>query len=241
MVLDDCTPYPATEEETRQSMELSVRWAQRCWQAFGGEGKQMLFGIVQGGMYADLRQASVEKTLDAGGFDGLALGGFSVGEPKDLMWTLVRRMAPQLPEDKPRYLMGVGTPLDLVEGVASGVDMFDCVMPTRNARNGCLFTSRGKVIIKNACYLRDESPLDPECSCLVCRRYSKAYLRHLFMSKEILSAVLNSFHNIHFYLDIMRKIRQCIRLNTLVEFRESLCRIYGEEHPNMTAWEQPKA
>ncbi len=230
MVLDDCTPYPSTWEKTRQSLELSARWARRCREALPpDQGGPSLFGIVQGGMYPDLRQASLERTLEAGDFEGYALGGFSVGEPKDLMRDLVSRMAPQLPEDKPRYLMGVGTPLDLVEGVCCGIDMFDCVMPTRNARNGCLFTSRGKVIIKNSRYLRDDSPLDPECGCRVCRRYSKAYLRHLFMSREILSAVLNTYHNIHFYLDIMRKIRQCIRLNHLADFLKSLRGVYGED------------
>ncbi len=241
MVLDDCTPYPASAAETRQSLELSARWARRCRDFFsGGERGQQLFGIVQGGMYPDLRLASMEKTVETG-FDGYALGGFSVGEPKDIMFPLVAEMAPRLPREKPRYLMGVGTPLDLVEGVCCGIDMFDCVMPTRNARNGCLFTSQGKVIIKNARYLRDESPLDPDCSCLVCRRYSKAYLRHLFLSREILSSTLNTIHNIHFYLDIMRKIRHFIRLNNLAGFRDSLRGIYGDHSGKATAEEGVEA
>lgn len=225
MVLDDCTPYPSTYEMTRASLELTARWAARCRQASRAEA-QMEFGIVQGGMFPDLRQASADKTVQIG-FDGYALGGFSVGEPKDLMWELVAHVTPSLPEDKPRYLMGVGTPLDLIDGVLLGIDMFDCVLPTRNARNGCLFTSIGRIIIKNARHQREDLPLDPNCGCKVCRNYSRAYLRHLFMNGEMLSAVLNTYHNLYFYLDIMGKIRDCFQLKSLTSLRNSVAKAYN--------------
>jgi queuine tRNA-ribosyltransferase len=225
MVLDDCTPYPSTPEMTRASLRLTARWAARCREAFH-PGTQWQFGIVQGGMYPELRAESLERTV-AIGFDGYALGGFSVGEPKELMWQRVSELAPRMPQDQPRYLMGVGTPLDLVNGVMMGMDMFDCVLPTRNARNGCLFTSQGRIIIKNARYLRDEGPLDPACGCKVCCTYSRAYLRHLFMSGEMLSATLNTYHNLYYYLDIMAKIRQLIQLKNLAGFRERLLQVYG--------------
>jgi queuine tRNA-ribosyltransferase len=214
MVFDDCTPYPCGRADAEASMELSMRWARKCrdrWQ-MGDNGSRALFGIVQGGIYPDLRRRSVEALMRIG-FSGMALGGLSVGEPKDVMYEVVESTTPLLPWDQPRYLMGVGTPEDLVRSVSMGVDMFDCVLPTRNARNGCLFTSRGRVLIKNAIYAEDESPLDPECSCETCRRFSRAYLRHLYLSGEHLSAFYNTLHNLTFYLDMMRKIREAIQLD----------------------------
>jgi queuine tRNA-ribosyltransferase len=214
MVLDDCTPYPAGYVDAEASMELSSRWAKRCrdqWRR-SADGSKALFGIVQGSVFPDLRKRSAEA-LGELGFSGMAVGGLSVGEPKDLMYEIVECTVPLLPWDRPRYLMGVGTPADLVRAIAAGVDMFDCVLPTRNARNGCLFTSQGRILIKNAAYAEDPGPLDPNCSCPTCRRYSRAYLRHLFLSGEHLSAVYNTLHNLTFYLDMMRKIRQAIALD----------------------------
>lgn len=219
MAFDECTPYPSAHEECRASMEMTLRWAERSRAAFDDSMPQWLFGIVQGGIYDDLRHECAEK-LVAMDFPGYAIGGLSVGEPKDQLYRVTASTTPLLPGDRPCYLMGVGTPADLFHCVERGIDMFDCVMPTRNARNGCLFTSRGRVIIKNACHADDESPLDPECGCLVCRRYSRAYLRHLFQSSEILSAILNTHHNLYFYLDIMRKIRQAIALDQFGQFRD---------------------
>ncbi len=213
MVFDDCTPYPAGRTDAEESMELSMRWAARCavqWNRFDNGGRA-LFGIVQGSVYPDLRRRSVEA-LDGLGFAGLALGGLSVGEPKGLMYDIVGATAPLMPGDRPRYLMGVGTPEDLLRCVAMGIDMFDCVLPTRNARNGYLFTSQGRVLIKNAVHAEDQGPLDPECGCSTCRKYSRAYLRHLFLTGEHLYAVYATRHNLTFYLDMMHKIRQAIDL-----------------------------
>jgi len=214
MVLDDCTAYPTGFVDAEASMELSTRWALRCREQWRkqDDGSNALFGIVQGGVYPELRRRSAEA-LNTMGFSGMALGGLSVGEPKDLMYEIVEATAPLFPWDKPRYLMGVGTPEDLVRAVAMGVDMFDCVLPTRNARNGCLFTSEGRILIKNAAYAEDQGPLDPNCSCPTCRRYSRAYLRHLFLSGEHLSAVYNTLHNLTFYLDMMQKMRHAIALD----------------------------
>ena len=223
MVLDDCTAYPCSFADAEASMELSMRWAKRCrdhWDREGG-GSTALFGIVQGGFYPELRRRSVEAIAKMG-FPGVAVGGLSVGEPKELMFETLEYTLRQLPWDKPRYLMGVGSPRDLILGVAMGVDMFDCVLPTRNARNGCLFTSRGRVLIKNEVHAEDDGPLDPECTCGTCRRYSRAYLRHLFMSGEHLSAVLNTLHNLTFYLDMMRKIRDAISLGNFGKWPEQL-------------------
>ncbi|MDR1726918.1 MAG: tRNA guanosine(34) transglycosylase Tgt [Acidobacteriota bacterium] len=217
MVFDECTPWPASRADAESSMERSMRWAKRCADRWGrakaeeGDDGRMLFGIVQGGVHPDLRRRSVEALLPLG-FDGVAIGGLSVGEPKELMYETVEATAPQLPGDRPRYLMGVGTPEDIVRAVAAGVDMFDCVLPTRNARNGHLFTGAGRVSIKNAAHAGDGGPLDADCPCPVCRRYSRAYLRHLFMSGEHLYAVYATVHNLTFYLDLMRKIRQAIEL-----------------------------
>ncbi len=214
MVFDDCTPYPAGHADAEASMELSMRWAKRCRDRWDKEetGARGLFGIVQGSVYPDLRKRSAEALLKIG-FSGIAIGGLSVGEPKGLMYEVVESTVPSLPWDQPRYLMGVGTPEDLIQNIALGIDMFDCVLPTRNARNGCLFTSRGRILIKNAIYAEDQSPPDPDCSCMTCRRYSRAYLRHLFLSGEHLSAVYNTLHNLTFYLDMMRKIRDAIDLD----------------------------
>ncbi len=217
MCLDTCIPYPATREETIASTDLTSRWARRCREAQSDTG-QLLFGIVQGGMFPDLRKAHAEALIDIG-FDGYAIGGLSVGEDKTMMQEMTDATIPSLPEDYSRYLMGVGTPEDLVEGVYRGVDMFDCVMPTRNARNGTMFTSTGKVVIKNARYREDKEPLDPNCTCYTCRNYSRAYLRHLFQCREILSYHLNTIHNLHYYLTLMKEMREAIENNRFSAFR----------------------
>ena len=218
MALDECPAYGLTHEQTEKSMELTHRWAKRSLDA--RTGLSAVFGIVQGGVYPDLRKRSVEEiaSLD---FDGIAIGGLSVGEPKHEMMATLEATAPMLPTDRPRYVMGVGTPEDLINGVANGIDMFDCVMPTRNARNGTLFTSFGKVSIKNARFLADDRPLDPECSCLTCRTTSRAYLRHLYVNDEIAASVYNTIHNVSFYLDLMRSIRQSIASNSFGAYRET--------------------
>lgn len=208
MPLDECTPYPAERDYVVESMNLTHRWARRCKEA-RKDPAQALFGIVQGGMYKDLRKESAGAIVDIG-FDGYAIGGLSVGEEKEVMYEMVEATAPFLPEDRPRYLMGVGTPEDLVHCVDQGIDMFDCVMPTRNARNGTLFTSRGKLGIKNARFEKDPAPLDEDCGCYTCMNYSRAYLRHLFMAGEILASRLNTVHNVHYYLDLMARMRGAI-------------------------------
>ena len=238
MTLDECVEYPASRETLHRAVSLTTRWAERAKRAFasgsgfgiGDSGSEpptanpefrtpnpALFGIVQGGTDKDLRRQSAEALLDLD-FEGYALGGLSVGEPKSEMYDVAEFTAELLPRERPRYLMGVGTPEDLVECVARGIDLFDCVLPTRNARNACAFTSEGKVILKNARYARDERPLDPACTCAVCRRYSRHYLRHLFVSGEMLGAILATHHNLHFYLDTMRKIRQSLLLGEFAEF-----------------------
>lgn len=216
MVLDECTPYPANETQAQTSLELSLRWAKRSKDAHG-DSPHALFGIVQGGMFPHLRRLSLDGLLKIG-FDGYAIGGLSVGEPKELMLQVLDHLTPHMPTDKPRYLMGVGTPEDLIQAVCRGVDMFDCVMPTRNARNGHLFTSQGIVRIRNSPYRHDLGPLDPECDCDTCLHYSRAYLHHLFRTREILSARLNSIHNIHFYQKLMRGLRLAIENGTLSAF-----------------------
>ena len=219
MVFDECTPYPATEEEARQSMELSMRWAARCKAAHdGGEGA--LFGIVQGGMHPALRLESLGALTDIG-FDGYAIGGLSVGEPKEDRARVLEALLPEMPTDRPRYLMGVGTPRDLVESVALGIDMFDCVMPTRNARNGHLFTTQGVIRIRNAAHREDAAPLDPACDCYTCRHYSRAYLYHLERCNEILGSRLNTIHNLHYYLGLMRRMREAILESRFADFYRS--------------------
>ena len=219
MCLDECTPYPATRETAERSMQITLEWAKRCREA-GRGAEQALFGIVQGGMYPDLRAESAEALIKIG-FDGYALGGLSVGEDKETMFGVVAHAAPLLPEDRPRYLMGVGLVEDILEAVQQGVDMFDCVLPTRNARNGALFTRAGKIVIKNAKYADDPLPLDPGCSCYTCRHYTRAYLRHLYLAEEILALRLNTIHNLHYYLQFMRDLRQALREGRLEAFREA--------------------
>ena len=216
MIFDECTPWPASEEQARASMELSLRWAARCKQAHG-DNPAALFGIIQGGMYPELRSESLAGLMDIG-FDGYAIGGLSVGEPKEEMLGVLDHLQPRLPADRPRYLMGVGTPEDLVESVRRGIDMFDCVMPTRNARNGYLFTSRGMLRIRNARHARDTGPLDENCDCYTCRNYSRAYLRHLDKTGEILGARLNTIHNLYYYQALMRDLRAAIAENRLQDF-----------------------
>ena len=217
MIFDECTPYPASHDEAASSMRLSLRWAQRSRDEHQRlENSNALFGIVQGGMYEDLRSESLE-VLGEIGFDGFAIGGLSVGEPKEEMARVLAHTAPRLPVHKPRYLMGVGTPEDLVHGVENGIDMFDCVMPTRNARNGHLFTRYGDVRIKNAQYRDDLSPLDASCTCYTCRNFTRAYLHHLHRVGEILGAQLNTIHNLHYYQCLMRELRAAIVSGTLTE------------------------
>lgn len=208
MIFDECTPYPATWDEAKSSMELSMRWAKRSKDAHG-DNPSALFGIVQGGMYEDLRRTSLAGLMDIE-FDGYAIGGLSVGEPKEEMHAVLDYLTPHMPTDKPRYLMGVGTPQDLVEAVSRGIDMFDCVMPTRNARNGHLFTSEGVIKIRNAKHKTDTGPLDPNCDCYTCQNFSRAYLHHLDKCKEMLGAQLNTIHNLHYYQTLMSNIRDAI-------------------------------
>ncbi len=216
MIFDECTPYPATEKQAADSMRLSLRWAKRSKIAHA-DNSNALFGIVQGGMYEHLRQESIEGLIDIG-FDGYAIGGLSVGEPKEEMMATLDAIHQKMPEDKPRYLMGVGTPEDLVEAVCRGIDMFDCVMPTRNARNGHLFTTFGVVKIRNAQYEFDTCPIDENCLCYTCQNYSRAYLRHLDKCQEMLGSRLNTIHNLHYYLNLMQGLREAIAQNQLNDF-----------------------
>lgn len=256
MVLDECTPYPAEYDYAVRSLELTTRWARQCKEYHEKVGsrhyavcskdkqinyegaycivptaypvEQALFGIIQGGMYKDLRKRSLEELMEIG-FDGYAAGGLSVGEPKEEMYEIIEFIAPLMPEDRPRYLMGVGDLLDVMVAVENGFDMFDCVMPTRNARNGTLFTSRGRISIKRTEFKADPNPLDPECGCYTCRNYSRAYLRHLFLSKEILSMRLNTIHNLYFYLDFFRKMRNAINNRTFRRFKKQWESILSNE------------
>jgi queuine tRNA-ribosyltransferase len=216
MIFDECTPYPATEEQASESMLRSLRWAERSKQAHSGNPSS-LFAIVQGGMYESLRIHSARALLEMG-FDGYAIGGLSVGEPHDERDRVLDFTVPELPDDRPRYLMGVGRPEDIIAGVVRGIDMFDCVMPTRNARNGYLFTSRGVLKIRNARYEKDTTPLDPECDCSTCRNYSRAYLKHLDRCNEILGSRLMSMHNLRFYQNLMQGLRDAIEADTLDAF-----------------------
>ena len=224
MVLDECIEYPASHDRARQAAARTLDWARRSRKYFAEHGdaaQQMLFGIVQGGGYADLRRQCAEQLVELD-FPGYSIGGLAVGEPPPLTCEMTAEVTARLPADRPRYLMGVGKPEELVGYVRLGIDMMDCVLPTRNARNGCLFTRQGRLLIKNACYAEDPRPVDEACECLVCRRYSRAYLRHLFMANEILGAVLNTHHNLHFYLDIMGKIRDAIMFGHLAGFSAEL-------------------
>ncbi|WP_455221937.1 tRNA guanosine(34) transglycosylase Tgt [Kaarinaea lacus] len=229
MIFDECTPYPADEDQTRASMELSLRWAKRSKEAHG-DNPAALFGIVQGGMFTRLRDQSLQGLL-AIGFDGYAIGGLSVGEPKEDMIRILDHTMPKLPDDKPRYLMGVGRPEDIVESVRRGVDMFDCVLPTRNARNGHLFTRYGEVKIRNAQYRDDTRPLDAQCNCYTCQHYSRAYLRHLDKTGEILGARLNTIHNLYYYQELMRGLRNAIENQRLDRFVEEFYQLRHSEQP----------
>jgi queuine tRNA-ribosyltransferase len=221
MCLDECLAYPADYESTRESLGLTTRWAKRCYDYWKNETQSTnhLFGIVQGGMYEDLRVESAQALAEID-FPGYSIGGLSVGEPKDLMLDMAEKTIPHLPYNKPKYIMGVGTPEDLVELVNLGADMFDCVMPSRNARNGKLFTSFGSINIPNACHTFDKGPIDPECDCYTCRNYSRAYLRHLYKSRELLVYRLNTIHNLHYYLKLMHDIREAIKKDEFDEFRK---------------------
>lgn len=234
MCFDECVKHPATKEETMRAMERTTRWARRC-RDYKLKEHQGLFGILQGGMYADLRRAHWEQMKDID-FEGWAIGGLSVGEPQAMMLEMLDVQVPLLPENKVRYLMGVGTPEDLVEAVARGVDIFDCVMPTRNARNGTLFTSVGKFNIKHSRFLKDRAPPDPECACYTCTHHSRAYLRHLYQSGEILGLRLNTIHNLHFYINLMRQVREAIQESRFEEFRAAF---YKKFRPNETPEEKP--
>ena len=229
MIFDECTPYPATEEQARFSMELSLRWAQRSKEAHA-DNPSALFGIVQGGMYEHLRDESLEGLVNIG-FDGYAIGGLSVGEPKEEMLKVLNHLTDKMPEDKPRYLMGVGKPEDLVEAVRRGIDMFDCVMPTRNARNAHLFTSKGVVKLRNSAHKHDTSPLDDQCDCYTCKNFSRSYLHHLDKCKEMLGAQLNTIHNLRYYQNLMRGLREAIEQGKLSAFVDSFYAQRGEETP----------
>ena len=231
MIFDECTPYPATHEEAKQSMELSLRWAARSKAAHTGN-PSALFGIVQGGVYEDLRDVSLKALVEIG-FDGYAVGGLAVGEPKEDMHRILEHVCPQLPQDKPRYLMGVGKPEDLVEGVRRGVDMFDCVMPTRNARNGHLFTTNGVIKIRNAKHRDDISTLDAECDCYTCKNYTRSYLYHLDRCNEILGARLNTIHNLRYYQRLMQGLRDAIDAGTLDDFVADFYQRQGKPVPTL--------
>ncbi|MCT7357653.1 tRNA guanosine(34) transglycosylase Tgt [Thalassolituus pacificus] len=229
MIFDECTPYPATEKQAADSMRMSLRWAKRSKDAHG-DNPSALFGIIQGGMYEELRDESLAGLQDIG-FDGYAIGGLSVGEPKPDMMRVLRHVAPKMPQDKPRYLMGVGKPEDLVEGVRRGVDMFDCVMPTRNARNSHLFTSKGVLKIRNAANRSYNGPVDDECDCYTCKNFSRAYLHHLDKCKEILGATLNSIHNLHYYQTLMAGLRRSLEEGTFAGFVDEFYAKRGMKTP----------
>jgi len=219
MCLDECTPYPATFSQTEESLNLTAKWADLCRQAKTSVD-QALFGIIQGGTYMDLRKQAVEQSVPLG-FDGYALGGVSVGEPKEIMYEITDSITALLPVNKPRYLMGVGTPEDIVFGVSRGIDMFDCVIPTRCARHGLLFTNSEKIVIKNSRWREDSNPLDETCDCYTCKNYSRAYLRHLYVAGEILAMVLNTIHNVRYYMRLMEKIRAALKEDRFLEFKNN--------------------
>ena len=225
MAFDICSPYPCDYEDVKKDLERTIKWAKRCKKAHQRKD-QALFGIIQGGMYEDLRLRSVEEMLTMD-FPGYGIGGLSVGEPKELMYEVLETLNPVMPKDKPRYLMGVGSPDCLVEGVMRGVDMFDCVLPTRIARNGTAMTSQGRLVVRNAAYQRDFTPLDPECDCYTCKNFTRAYIRHLVKAGEILSSILITIHNIRFLVNLMKNIRQAILDDRLPEFRDNFFNGYG--------------
>ncbi|MFD1426509.1 tRNA guanosine(34) transglycosylase Tgt [Kroppenstedtia sanguinis] len=231
MAFDECPPYPADREYVKNSMDRTHRWLQRCATAHRRKEEQALFGIIQGGMYQDLRQESARQITSVD-LPGYAIGGLSVGEPKEMMYEALEWTTPLMPKEKPRYLMGVGSPDALVEGAVRGVDMFDCVLPTRIARNGTTMTSQGRVVVRNAKYARDFSPLDPECDCYTCRNYSRAYLRHLIKAEETFGLRLTTYHNLHFLLKLMEKMRQAIREDRLLDFKDRFFeKYYGSTQP----------
>ena len=226
MAFDECPPYPAEYEYVKQSMERTTRWAMRCKEAHARPEDQALFAIVQGGVFPDLRKESAAQ-LTSIDFPGYAIGGLSVGEPKHLMYEMLECTVPLLPADKPRYLMGVGSPDALLEGAIRGIDMFDCVLPTRIARNGTVMTSKGRLVVRNAKYARDFGPLDPDCECYTCKHYTRAYIRHLIKADETFGIRLTTYHNLHFLLDLMRKVRQAIAEDRLLDFRDEFFAQYG--------------
>ena len=226
MVFDECPHYPAEKSYIEKSMLMTLEWAKRCRKSHK-KRSQSLFGIVQGGMFSDLRQKSLEATV-ALNFDGYAIGGVSVGEPKELMHSITEEFVPQLPTEKPRYVMGIGTPLELLHMIAQGADMFDCVNPTRYGRNGTAYTRTGKRVIRNGLYTKDMKPIDPKCACYVCQNFSRSYIRHLLNAHEMLGPRLVSYHNLHFFLDFMRSIRKAIRENRFSQYRRSFERNYDE-------------
>nr|NNM91419.1 tRNA guanosine(34) transglycosylase Tgt [Bacilli bacterium] len=229
MAFDECPPFPADRDYLTQSLLRTTRWAKRCIAAHKNPDRQALFGIVQGGMEHDLRKLSAEQLVELD-LPGYAVGGLSVGEPKPLMYEVLEYTTPLLPKDKARYLMGVGSPDDLFEGVLRGVDMFDCVLPTRIARNGTVFTSKGKLVVRNAQYARDFAPLDDACDCYTCKNYSRAYIRHLIKADETFGIRLTSYHNVYFLIKLMEKIRQAIETDTLLSFKRSFYEAYGYEN-----------
>ncbi|WP_312753021.1 tRNA guanosine(34) transglycosylase Tgt [Rummeliibacillus suwonensis] len=231
MAFDECPPYPATYEYMKNSVERTSRWAERCLKAHARPEDQGLFGIVQGGEFEDLRKQSA-KDLVSLDFPGYAIGGLSVGEPKEIMNRMLEFTTPLLPNDKPRYLMGVGSPDSLIDGAIRGIDMFDCVLPTRIARNGTCMTSQGRLVVKNAKYARDFGPLDPNCDCYTCKNYSRAYIRHLIKADETFGIRLTSYHNLYFLQDLMRQVRLAIRQDRLGDFREEFFEQYGFNKPN---------
>ncbi|MDQ0339519.1 queuine tRNA-ribosyltransferase [Caldalkalibacillus uzonensis] len=230
MAFDECAPYPAGREYVKASLERTTRWAERCLKAHQRPDDQALFGIVQGGMYADLRAQSV-KEITSLDFPGYAVGGLSVGEPKEVMNKVLEETTPLLPAGKPRYLMGVGSPDALIDGVIRGIDMFDCVLPTRIARNGTTMTSQGRLVVRNAQYARDFRPLDPQCDCYTCKNYTRAYIRHLIKCNETFGFRLTTYHNLYFLLQLMENIKQAIRNDSLLDFREQFFEQYGLNQP----------
>ena len=231
MAFDECPPFPATHEYMKASVERTSRWAERCLESHARPHDQGLFGIVQGGEFEDLRKQSAQDLVSMD-FPGYAIGGLSVGEPKEIMNKALEFTTPLLPQDKPRYLMGVGSPDSLIDGAIRGIDMFDCVLPTRIARNGTLMTSEGRLVVKNAKYERDFGPLDPNCDCYACKNYSRAYIRHLIRAGETFGIRLTSYHNLHFLLNLMEQVRQAIREDRLGDFREEFFEQYGFNKPN---------
>lgn len=231
MAFDECPPYPASHEYMKASVERTSRWAERCMTAHTNTDKQGLFGIIQGGEYEDLRRQSAQDIISLD-FPGYAIGGLSVGEPKDVMNRVLEFTTPLMPDNKPRYLMGVGSPDSLIDGAIRGVDMFDCVLPTRIARNGTMFTKKGRLVIKGAKFARDFGPVDETCECYTCKNYSRAYLRHLFKADETFGLRLASTHNLHFLMNLMKEVRQAIREDRLLDFKEEFFEEYGYNKPN---------